>query len=299
VKSINAILLASLAAITFSCGKYAYVMDEVEENGIVHHELKRTYLLHIPEGYSSEKKYPLIFVLHGITSRAKAIAAFSGFNDLADEKGFIVCYPQGVGRSWGVDIPVGKAGRKNIDDVSFISALLDSLSLRYSIAEDSIFSCGISNGGFMSTKLACNMPGTFAGIGLVCSNMFEPTEKFCINPDETGVVFFGACDDPFLNYLGGSEKEKFPTTGYPGGVDFWMTENNCLDMMDSITIDNLPDDKTAVEKYTHCEKIVLYEIRGGGHGWPGRDKVFKENIFGRVTREIDASEEIVKFFLKR
>jgi polyhydroxybutyrate depolymerase len=276
-------------------------MDEVEEREMLHNEYKRSYLLHVPENYSAEKKYPLIFVLHGITSRAKAIAAFSGFNDLADEKDFIVCYPQGVGRSWGVDIPVGKAGRKNIDDISFLDTLVSEISSGYSVARDSVFSCGISNGGFMTMKYACNRPGEFAGIALVCSNMFQPTEKYCANASETPLLLMGAADDPFLNYYGSNGTEKFPTTGYPGAVDFWIKENNCSAACDSLRVDNLPDDKTSVTKRVYCghDRVVLYEIEGGGHGWPGRDKVFKEHIFGRVTREVDASVEIVKFFLGR
>ncbi len=297
---IGLVLIFSLLT---SCMKYGFVMDEVERSDMTFAGYDRYWLMHVPANLDATKKVPLVFVLHGITSRAKAIAAFSGFNELADEKGFIVCYPQGVGRSWGVDIPAGKAARKEIDDVAFVDTMLALLMQKYPIASDSIYSCGISNGGFMSVKLTCDRPGKFAGIAMVCSNMFNPSESFCPSPEPTRVLIFGATKDPFLDYTGGGEKERFPTLGYPGTAEFWLAENGLSKQYDSTLVDELPSDKTRVierkfEK-SGSEPVWWYEVQGGGHGWPGREKVFKENFFGDVTREIDASREIIAFFLGR
>lgn len=116
--------------------------------------------------------------MHGITSRAKAIAGFSGFNEQADQKDFIVCYPQGYKRSWAIQIPVGGANRKGVDDVIFFNQLIDTLTTDYSIDTIKIFACGISNGGFMTALLASKLPHKFSAIAVVCSNLFNPIDEY-------------------------------------------------------------------------------------------------------------------------
>ncbi len=103
-----------------ACKKYDEISTITTKKKIIHQEHERSYLVHIPKSYNPNKKYRLIFVLHGMTSQAKAIGTFSGFNEQSDLKDFIVCYPQGFKRTWGIDIPVGAAPRNDIDDIGFL-----------------------------------------------------------------------------------------------------------------------------------------------------------------------------------
>ena len=304
VQRLFVISFVSISTLLFvSCKKYAFVLDEVSEQSFCYQEMERTFLVHLPENYDSTQQYPLIFVLHGITSRAIAIAGYSGFNELADENEFIVCYPQGYKRSWGIDIPVGPAPKEGIDDIGFIDRIIDTLSNAYSVNDQRIYSCGISNGAFMSMSLACHLPGRSAGIALVCGNMFDPPAQYCDGGPPMPVLLMAGTKDPLLEFDGSNINKKYRTAGYPKTVDFWIDRNNCAYPCDSVVIDNDPKDKTSVIKNYYYgsnmdEEVVLYRIVGGGHAWPGRGKDIKSLLLGKISNEVNASEIITDFFLK-
>ena len=301
------VLLFPFFSIAFfiSCRKYADVKNETIYSEFSFQDQDRSYLIHIPKNYDPTKEYPLIFVLHGISSRAKAIAGFSGFTEQSDLKDFIVCYPQGYKRSWGMHIPIGPAPKKGIDDIGFIDHLIDTLTTNYSIDTNKIFACGISNGGFMSVDLACELPNRISGIALVCSNMFAPISAYSKNDNPVPFLVIGGVDDPMLAFEGGEimMKNKYSSIGYEAAVEYWVERNNCLPPKDSVIIENIADDKTTVIKYYSSEdksenKVVFYKVIGGGHAWPGRGKDFKSVFIGKISAEIKASEVITDFFLK-
>lgn len=305
MKKIRVILLLFILSSQFvSCSKYSHVQNETIYSEFTHQDYERSYLVHLPKNYDAEKQYPIIFVLHGITSRAKAIAGFSGFNEQADQKDFIVCYPQGYKRSWGIQIAVGPAPRKGIDDIGFFNQLIDTLALNYSVDTNKIFACGISNGGFMTALLASKMPNKFSGIAMVCSNLFNPVSTYDSSGSTIPLLLIGATDDPLLQYAGGKVKgkNKYSTRGFLPTVNYWVAKNKCLYPKDSLVIENNPNDKTTVIKYysaveTAKNNAVLYKIIGGGHAWPGRKKDFKSIFLGQISKEIDAAEVISDFFL--
>lgn len=304
-KILNILLILILASQFVSCQKYAHVQNETTYSELTYQEHDRSYLVHLPENYDENKQYPIIFVLHGITSRAKAIAGFSGFNEQSDQKDFIVCYPQGYKRSWSIQIPVGGATRKGIDDIGFFDRLIDTLALNYSVDTNKIFACGISNGGFMSGLLASNLPDQISGIALVCSNLFNPISDYDSSGSSIPLLLIGGTDDPLLQFEGGKvkSKRKYSTRGFLPTVDYWVTKNNCQHPTDSLIIENQPDDKTTVIKYFSAEekgknRVVLYKVIGGGHAWPGREKNFKSNFLGEISGEINAAEVISNFFLR-
>ena len=119
---------------------------------------------------------PLIFVLHGGGGSASSMELLTrgAFNRIADREGAIVVYPEGVDRHWndGRDLPE-TAARENIDDVGFILALIEEVARQYSLDRGRIFSTGISNGGFMSMRLACDAAETFAAVAPVTAVLSE------------------------------------------------------------------------------------------------------------------------------
>ena len=286
-----------------SCQRYAFVEKETTHSEFSFQGENRSYLVHTPKNYDSSKTYPVIFVLHGITSRSKAIAGFSGFNAQSDKKDFIVCYPQGYKRSWAIQIPVGAAVRNDIDDVAFIDALIDTLSSNYSVDTSKIFACGISNGGFMSALIASKLPNHFSGIALVCSNLFNPLEDYN-STDTIPLLLIGSTKDPLLQFEGGKVKteKKYSTSGFSSTIDYWVKKNDCHYPIDSLIIENDPKDKTTVIKYFSKDevpenRVVLYKVVNGGHAWAGRKKDFKSIFLGKITNEINAAEVISDFFL--
>lgn len=294
----------TLAMLLFSCGhKWAFVQDETIYNSFEFQEVDRSYLVHLPANYDSLKHYPLILVLHGIFSSAEAIAGFSDFNRASDEKEFIVCYPQGYKDSWSIGINVGPAPKAGIDDLTFFDLLLDTLVDDYPIDTSKVFLSGISNGGFMASNLVSRSSSRFSGIALVCANMFAPIEDFSSDAKPMKVLLIGGTDDPLLKYNGDKFRRKYEFLGFPKTIAYWEDRNKYAQISDSIIIDNVPGDKTAVIRYYNASPgnphiIEHYKIVGGGHAWPGRKKDFKSNFLGRITREINAAELISDFFLR-
>ncbi len=139
---------------------------------IIHDNLERDYIIHIPSTYSFNDPIPLVFCFHGYGGNANSIMSYTSFNYISDTASFIVVYPQGTllqGTShWNVG---GWTSGSNIDDVGFINSLLDSLSQHYNIDDTRIYSTGMSNGGYMSFLLACQLSDRIAAIASVTGSM--------------------------------------------------------------------------------------------------------------------------------
>ena len=149
-----------------------FVLAQPELHQFSHGGLNREYYLFLPD--SMEVDSPLLFVFHGYSGSASGIMNYSGLNQIADENGFAVCYPQGliddwnysfwnVGYDWHVD--------ETVDDVGFIISLTQNLQAEYNLSTDNIFSTGMSNGGDMSYLLACEASEIFRAIAPVAGCM--------------------------------------------------------------------------------------------------------------------------------
>ncbi len=112
---------------------------------ITHDGITRDHILYVPSGYVAGTPTPLVFVMHGFTQSASAIMNVTGFNDLAEQEGFLVAYPNGVNNGWNTNSPL--PGGSTADDVGYIGALLDSLQDQYSVDSTRVYACGFSAGG--------------------------------------------------------------------------------------------------------------------------------------------------------
>ena len=130
---------------------------------------QRMYLLHVPS--KLEPSAALVFVFHGGSRDALDAEHVSGFDEYADRNHFIVAYPDGVDHSWSDGRGTTKAEKEGADDVKFIRALTDKIQKQYSIDPKRIYATGMSNGGFMSHRLGCDMADVFAAIGPVIAGL--------------------------------------------------------------------------------------------------------------------------------
>ena len=118
--------------------------------------VERTYYVYAPRTVDSAQPVPLLIVLHGGGGNGRQIMRFTGFNQVARDNGFIAVYPEGIDHHWN-DGRVFRKAPTDTDDVAFISALIDQMAADYSIDSTRIYATGISNGGFMSYRLACDL----------------------------------------------------------------------------------------------------------------------------------------------
>jgi polyhydroxybutyrate depolymerase len=269
--------------------------------------LERTYRVHISSSYDQSRPTPLVIVLHGGGGTGQGMPKLTGFNAVADRENFITVYPDGFEKHWNDGRGVQwRAQVENVDDVGFISTLIDRLSDELNIDAKRIYVTGISNGGMMSHRLGCELSQKIAAISPVASNI--PVNKASVwTPSRpVPVLIINGTEDPLVPWDGGDIHLGKTTFGevlsVADTVKFWVGKDQCSS---SPVVTQLPDkdpaDGTTVRKevYGGCQdgaEVVLYAIEGGGHTRPGGLQYLPESIIGKTSREFNASEVIWQFF---
>lgn len=271
----------------FAASTLLFMPVVAQQNGsLVHDGQTRSYIYYTPD--QNTEPLPLLIAMHGYTQTASTIMNFSEFNQLADEQNFMVVYPQGIGNSWNVDF----GGGSTADDVGFINALIEKLSGDFPIDENRIYATGFSNGGFMSYRLAYELPEKIAAIapvaGTISSLAFANWEATSAKP----ILHIHGTSDFVVPYEGfGGTIEGVDTL-----LDFWIAFNGCNS---TPTVKELPDlvqEGSTVTQYewNQCDSakpIKLLKVINGGHNWPGTSA----GGIGIVNQDISASQEIWNF----
>lgn len=193
-----------------------------------------------------------------------------------------------------------------MDDVGFLVEIVNVLSKKYNIDQTSIFTAGMSNGGFMSSRLLCDRADVFSGGAILTASISKEFFPKCKPEKPVAVLVMNGTDDKLVPYDGGEIKvfnrqrgEIVSTDEY---VEFWKERNGCGVKQPTV---HLPDlrkfDGTTVsiDKYTDCETggaLVLYKINGGGHTWPSGKQYLGKRVIGNTSREVNACDEIWRFF---
>ncbi len=246
----------------------------------------RNYILHVPTGYSAATQHPLVLNLHGYTSNASQEQLYTQMDVTADANNFLVVYPNGISNYWN-------SFGAGADDVKFLDSLIERIKHSYTIDTTSIYSCGMSNGGFMSYTLACLLSHKIAAIASVTGTMSNYNLSHCTLKHKMPVLDIHGTADPTVNYATGVTN----AVGVEATLAFWLDTNNCALISDTTDIPNtnLTDGCTAqLIRYQTCEQnaeVYFYKIAGGGHTWPGGSVTV-----GVTNRDFNASTEIWNFF---
>lgn len=295
--------MAGLIILLFSimaCKANKQDLTSTTETRILSHGgLERSYILYLPASIDRDQPVPLVFVLHGGTGNAESAIRMSGFNEVADQNGFIVAYPNGTGRlsddkllTWNGGTCCGYAQKNDVDDVGFIRAVITDIEAIASIDPKRVYAAGMSNGGIMSYRLACEASDLFAAIAPVAGTLNFPP---CNPLENVSVIDFHGTADQNLPYEGGFGSDSLVNVDFVSAqdsVEFWVSFNGCesrplTDLEDTIQHDTWMgcDNTSAVE---------LYTIIGGGHAWPGGGSGWPGS--DQPTDVISASELIWEFF---
>ena len=306
---ILAILFTSCTSCT-SCSKNSNSKNsssevEVENLGshikesIMHNGIQRDYILYIPAIYDGNTDIPLVLNFHGIESNATEQMFYGDFRDIADTEGFILVHPEGTFlngyQHWNVDsFTPGTTTGSTADDVGFTEVLIDKLASLYTINLDRVYSTGMSNGGFMSLLLACQLSEKIAAVASVTGSMTPETYALCNPQHPTPVLQIHGTSDADVPYDG-----VFWSRSIDDVISYWVNYNNC-DTDPTITsfqdIDSL--DGSTVEHFVYSggDNGVTTEhmkVTGGNHTWSGADI----DLPGLNTnQDINASIEVWKFF---
>lgn len=269
---------------------------------------ERFYHLYLPSAYRKSKAVPLIVALHGGGGSGKKVNKLLELNILADQHGFIVAYPDAVDRHWndGRGVKKYRSQRENIDDVHFISRMIDAIAVKFKIDRKRVYVTGASNGAMMSFRLGCELADKITALAPVIGSMPENLVGGCSPARPLPLIMINGTDDPMVPWEGGHvhvyRKKLGKIISVRQTIDFWVTRNGCSpDPIRSSVPDDDPQDGTSVHKMTYeqCNdgaEVVLYEVRGGGHTWPGSYQYLPKFLIGKTNYDLDATLAIWDFF---
>ncbi|MBI4119377.1 MAG: hypothetical protein HY456_00840 [Parcubacteria group bacterium] len=268
----------------------------------------RTYLLHIPTGYSPGREYPLVVVLHGGEGTGEKIMGQTKFDTKADQEGFIAVFPDGIDNGWADGRGTAEAEKQGYDDVKFIRQLVSHLQSKLSIDSGKIYATGVSNGGMMTYRLGCEAADLFDAIATDAANLPEPLKGKCNPSRPIPLVAINGLDDPLVPYNGG-DCCVGPSGGGQGGrvlstvdtVKIFANVNSCSLSYTPQFLPVVVNDGTKVEKraYQSCptgKDVISYVVHGMGHVWPPNESQLSKIITGPTSKNINATNVFWEFF---
>jgi polyhydroxybutyrate depolymerase len=266
----------------------------------------RVYRLYVPRSLPRDKPVALVLAFHGGEGEGATLEPFLRFDDLADREGFLVAYPDAVGKHWndGRENSHFESYRDKVDDVAFVSALLDAIAKDYRIDPARVYATGISNGGIFSHYLAARLSTRIAAIAPVAGGIAEPFRASFHPERQVSVLMMNGTEDPLVPYHGGGVRRG--TNGRVLDTEeaarIWAAADGCAKAARVETLpDSDPHDACRVRRSLWTggrdgTEVVLYTFEGGGHTWPGGRQYAPEILVGRVCHDLDATQVIWDFF---
>jgi polyhydroxybutyrate depolymerase len=266
--------------------------------------MDRSYRVHQPAGRSGAAGLPVVLVLHGRLGTADGMARLTHFDTVADRAGFLAVYPQGYRRSWHDARGTTPAAAAGVDDVAFLSAVIDDLVARDHADPARVYATGISNGGMLTQQLGCRLAGRLAGIAPVAGPMSTTLLPACHPARPLPVLEIHGTADPLVPYAGGplgADADRGDVLSVPETVDTWRALDGCAAPPTVAPLPRPAGDgtTTTVSAGEHCRAggaVVLYTVTGGGHTWPGGEQYLPAAVVGPTSRQFDASQVIWDFF---
>jgi polyhydroxybutyrate depolymerase len=222
----------------------------------------RSYRLHRPVTVGTQGPVPLVVMLHGGFGSAKQAESSYGWDALADREGVMVVYPDGVGRAWNVGGGCcGQPGRAGVDDVAFVRALVTALSAEYAVDQSRVFATGISNGGMMTYRLACDSD-VFAAIGVDAATLLGS----CDGPHPVSVMHIHGLADTKVRFDGSRGDGVTRVDGPPvrDVIESWRSVDDCTTPVE--TSDGPVH--TSAAACADGRAVTLVTLDGAGHQWP-------------------------------
>lgn len=252
----------------------------------------RNFWVHFPPGFNNAQHLPVVINMHGSGSTGAEEEFYSRMSETSDSNKFIVVYPDGINKVWnsGFTPPYNSAP----DDVGFIGKIIDTLYTLYNIDLSRVYSTGMSNGGFQSYRLACDLENRIAAIASVAGALTDLQVINCVLSRHIPVMEIHGTADPLVPYGGETGIKSVEET-----IDFFTNADQCHNGNDTTVWPNLdPNDSSTVARirYANCgsgTEVVLFKIYGGGHTWPN---AYYPYIYGPTNHDLDASQEIWNFF---
>jgi len=240
----------------------------------------RSYELHVPSSYGGDSPVPLVLNFHGLTQTGNAQREQSYMDAKSDAEGFIVAYPNGIDNAWNS----GRSESNTVDDVGFTRALIDDLGARGCIDLRRVYATGMSNGGGMSHRLACEAADVIAAVAPHSGQLaLDPSD--CVPARPIPILDFHGRNDTIASY-----------EGVPEMIAEWAKLDGCTD---SPEVTFQQGDVTCTSQ-SQCEggaSVTLCAAEEAGHCWFGYDcPVIGAIDLGGSTDAINANDAMWDLF---
>jgi polyhydroxybutyrate depolymerase len=269
--------------------------------------ITRKYHVHLPLSYGGQNPAPLLLVFHGAGGDGKDMKAWTYLDRISDREGFMVVYPDGYRATWADGSGATPAGRAGVDDVGFVSALIDKLSKELKVDPSRVYATGFSNGGMLSHRLGCELSHKVAAIASVGGTMVERLSPRCNPGRAVPVMLIHGTHDTIVPW-GGGEVQGVGISGWKilsvsATAEKWVDINGCSPSPEVSNRLGSADGGMLLlyRSYDKCRdgvEVVLYALKDGGHTWP-IGVGLQESASGKTKRVIDAGEVIWDFFERR
>lgn len=299
--------IASLSIICFlftffSCGRFKDKLRPLSDfrvNGTLTVDgLSRTYLLNLPPNYYESSNVALVIGLHGGGGSASQMETNYFLTEKANKENFAIVYAEGVqsdgilkARTWNAGTCCDYAVEKNIDDVKFISLLIDELLKNYpNLNRKKVYVTGMSNGAMMSYRLACELSNKIAAIAPVAGSMV--TTQPCVSARPVPILHIHSVLDTKVPYNGGKSTFGFTIPPIEQGINTWLKNNSCNTA--AKTVQNF--EKYTLTRWANCtnSSVEIYLTKDGGHSWPSGEKA--RAAADEISTAINANDVIWDFF---
>ncbi|MCX9155682.1 prolyl oligopeptidase family serine peptidase [Niveibacterium sp. 24ML] len=265
----------------------------------------RRYLVHLPASYNPARPTPLILAFHGGGGDMQHIAKDEhyGIVGKSDRAGFIVAFPNGTGAlgdklaTWNAGACCGKARDARVDDVAFARTVVADLQRRYAVDAGRIFAIGMSNGGMLSHRLACEASDLFAGIAAVAGT---DNTLSCAPARPISILHIHARNDDHVLFEGGAgpgafrdESKVTQFVSVPQTISNWVARNQCSGTPRAVLVRA----GARCEVHEGCKggaKVELCVTEDGKHSWPGGGATRSGQ---QPSQAIIANDVIWDFFL--
>ncbi len=270
---------------------------------------QRTFYIYSPSSQTTRTVRPVVFLLHGGGGAdAHEMAKRTGIQSIADREDFLVVYPYGVDGQWNDGR--GKTFRRaedntDVDDVGFISAILDDLIRSGSVDRQRIYVVGLSNGGMMTYRLGIELGHRLTAIAAIIANLpANLAGKKPVRP--IPVLIMNGTADPMMPWNGGPVrvlgKEYGEVLSTAATVKYWVQAAGLTGPPETRRLDDRSSDDRSfveIEAYRRPQdalEVVLYRVVGGGHNLPGGQTPDRPLLLGPKNMDINAMEEVWAFF---
>jgi len=285
-------------ATTFGPGKVS-ISDGSKE--FLYQGKAQTYYLHTSKSYKLDYSMPLVVVFHGSGGSGKSIADVTRFNELADQKGFIVVYPDGINHRWN-QIRHYSSPQVDVNNASFVVALIEHLKQIRNIDIHRIYATGFSAGAILTQSLACNLSDRIAAFASVAGTLPANVASSCKPKSAVSILMINGIGDESVPYPGGKVDDIREAISVPETAEIWRQHNNCASnpKIEPPSNTNASDsNQVKISRYSGCRngsEVMLVSLKDIGHAWPGGASGNMKEAQGNVKSGINATQTIWDFF---